>query len=102
MTDELPGEELVARGLRDLAAGRESAEALLVAIGAPRLRRLGVCVAPQDQLPRDPERSLYRLLEQEEPRGAHARYNALVRRLVSYEHALEHARGRQLRAARQK
>jgi hypothetical protein len=39
--DKFPGGELIRRGLDDLAKARESAEALLVLIGAPRLRRLG-------------------------------------------------------------
>jgi hypothetical protein len=37
----LPGGELVSQGIRDLERGVESAESLLVSIGAPRLRRLG-------------------------------------------------------------
>ena len=37
----LPGGDLISRGLEDLARGDETTEALLVAIGAPRLRRLG-------------------------------------------------------------
>src|SRR5206468_4809728 len=53
MSERLPGESLVTRGLEDLTAGRESAESLLVAIGAPRLRRLGVPVP--DVLPATPE-----------------------------------------------
>jgi hypothetical protein len=40
--DHLPGGDLVAKGLRDLAASRETEEALLVSIGAPRLRRQGL------------------------------------------------------------
>lgn len=38
--DALPGGDLVRQGLDDLGRGRESIPALLVAIGAPRLRRL--------------------------------------------------------------
>ena len=41
MEPALPGEELIEAGLRDLREQRETVEALLVAIGAPRLRRLG-------------------------------------------------------------
>lgn len=37
----LPGGDLFGKGLRDLARGVESTEALLVAIGRPRLTRLG-------------------------------------------------------------
>ncbi len=35
--ETLPGADLVRRGVEDLKADRESAEALLVSIGAPRL-----------------------------------------------------------------
>src|SRR6267378_706610 len=38
----LPGEDLIEAGLQDLREGRETIAALLVAIGAPRLKRLGV------------------------------------------------------------
>jgi hypothetical protein len=87
--DELsnwPGGDLVARGIADLAAGRESVESLLVEIGAPRLRALGF------ELPEPgtrPEHRLYELLAREGEDSAHARYNALVRRLVSFERAAE-------------
>jgi hypothetical protein len=63
--------------------------ALLVSVGAPRLRRLGVDV------PRafpDAEHRLYARLSEENPDAAHSRYNALVRRLVSFERAAECAR----------
>jgi hypothetical protein len=83
---ELPGQELVASGVRDLENGVESPEALLVAIGAPRLRRLGIHVPAT---PTEPEQRLYELLASDDPDSAHSRYNALVRRLVSYERAAE-------------
>jgi hypothetical protein len=86
---QLPGEDLVRRGLADLAAGVESVESLLVSIGAPRLTGLGVAV--EDPFP-SPEHRLYALLSTEEPASAHSRYNALIRRLVSYERAAECAR----------
>jgi len=38
----LPGEELVRRGLEDLQAGRTTVWAYLVALAAPRLRRVGL------------------------------------------------------------
>jgi len=82
----LPGAELIERGLQDLARGDESIEALLVSIGAPRLRDLGL---PIDRTVPDPERRLYDLLAAEDSDSAHARYNALIRRLVSYERAAE-------------
>jgi len=82
----LPGGDLVAKGLEDLASGRESEEALLVSIGAARLRSRGVPVAAA--LP-DPEHRLYERLAGEDPDSAHSRYNGLLRRLTSFESALE-------------
>jgi hypothetical protein len=38
------------------------------------------------------EHRLYRLLTQDDPDSAHARYNALIRRLVSFKRAAECAR----------
>ncbi|HET8647454.1 MAG TPA: hypothetical protein VFO85_18290 [Vicinamibacteria bacterium] len=81
----LPGAELIEQGLQDLARGRQSAEALLVLIGAPRLRELGIAVPPSP-VPR-PEHALYDLLALEDADSAHSRYNALVRRLVRFERA---------------
>ena len=86
MSEALPGAEIVERGIDDLAHGVESEEALLVSIGAPRLRRIGFAV-PQT-LP-SPEDRLYELLASVDPDAAHSRYNALIRRLVSFERAAE-------------
>jgi hypothetical protein len=85
---EFPGHELVSEGLEDLAAGRESSSALLVAMAAPRLRRLGFDV-PEGGGER-PSHRLYELLS-ETDRGAHSRYNALVARIVSFARAAERA-----------
>jgi hypothetical protein len=82
--EAMPGGDLVERGLADLGRGACSVEALLVSIGAPRLAQLGFAVP--DPIP-DAERRLYERLHREDPDSAHARYNALVRRLVSFEHA---------------
>ena len=87
MLKALPGGDLVERGLRDLAAGRTSPESLLVLIGAPRLRRAGLAVP--DVGIDDPEHALYRLLAAQDSAAAHSHYNALVRRLVSFERAAE-------------
>jgi hypothetical protein len=82
----LPGADLVERGLADLRSRTESDEALLVSIGAARLARLGYDVGrPFDS----PEKRLYARLAEEGEEGAHSRYNALVRRLVSFERAAE-------------
>jgi hypothetical protein len=84
----LPGEELVRRGLDDLARGVESEAALLVLIGAPRLRRPGFEVASAAP---GAEHRLYELLRAENADAAHSRYNALIRRLVSFERAAARA-----------
>lgn len=85
--ETLPGGDLIRDGLEDLAAGRESAAALLVAIGAPRLLRAGL---PVPSLPFDrAEHRLYELLARAHADSAHSRYNALIRRLVSFERACE-------------
>jgi hypothetical protein len=83
----LPGHELVETGLGDLRDGRLTVEALLVLVGAPRLRRLGLDVPAVDV--GIPEHRLYELLARDEPDAAHSRYNALIRRLVRFEHAAE-------------
>lgn len=85
-TTELPGGDLILAGCDDLARGMETVAALLVSIGAPRLLRLGYDV--RRPLP-NPERRLYELLSQSDGASAHRRYNALVRRLVSFERAAE-------------
>lgn len=81
-----PGGDLVTQGLADLAAGVESVPALLVAVGAPRLRSLGV-ILPLHVVD-NPEHRLYRALAARAGTAAHSEYNALVRRLVSFERAL--------------
>lgn len=82
--ETLPGAGLVQRGLADLDSGHESAEALLVSIGAPRLRTVGI--SPSRPIP-SPEHKLYALLAREKGAAAHSAYNALIRRLVSFERA---------------
>jgi hypothetical protein len=82
-----PGGDLVAEGLADLARGIESIPALLVSIGAHRLRRIGLPV-PETVIP-SPEHRLYEKLAESDSDSAHSRYNALVRRLVSFENTAE-------------
>ncbi len=82
----LPGGDLIQAGLDDLARGVQSLPALLVSIGAPRLERLGYPVLRPIE---EPECRLYELLHEVDAATAHSRYNALVRRLVSFERAAE-------------
>jgi hypothetical protein len=83
----LPNAPMIEAGLRDLRAGRESVEALLVMIGAPRLRRMGLDVPPKTV--DHPEHRLYELVASSDPDAAHSRYNALIRALTSFERAAE-------------
>ena len=85
----LPGAELIDRGFKDLARSEETIESLLVSIGSPKLRALGVSVGRTFD---NPEHRLYALLGREHGDDAHGRYNALIRLLVSYERALACAR----------
>jgi hypothetical protein len=82
--DVRPGADLVKQGTEDLASGRESAEALLVSVGAPRLRSVGIELSAPIA---SPEHKLYALLASEKGDAAHSAYNALIRRLVSFERA---------------
>jgi hypothetical protein len=86
ISDALPGADLIRKGLADLEGGVESIEALLVLVGAPRLRRLGFDVLDTPYFPED---RLYAELARMHGDGAHSQYNALIRRLVSFERAAE-------------
>lgn len=88
--ESLPAGEWIESGIEDLRRGVESVPALLVAIGAPRLRRLGLSI-PENAITA-PELRLYARLQETDPDGAHSQYNALIRRLVSFERAAECAR----------
>jgi hypothetical protein len=80
----LPGGEIVAKGIADLARGEETDEALLVSMSSRRLRELGLPIVEPLESPRD---RLYDRLSAREGDAAHARFNALVRRLVRFQRA---------------
>jgi hypothetical protein len=82
----LPDADLVERGSADLEHGRETIEALLVSIGATRLRAVGIHLKSRVA---SSELKLYGALAAEDSDSAHSRYNALIRRLVSFESAAE-------------
>ena len=84
----LPGQELVEQGLGDLARNHMTDLALLVLIAAPRLKRLGVDV-PEADFTRPYEHLLFARLDERLGTAAHSYYNSLIRRIVSYERALE-------------
>jgi hypothetical protein len=85
----LPAGELIVTGLRDLHEQRETIASLLVSIGAPKLRSLGLDVPEASSCyGSTPEHRLYDLLASDDSDSAHSRYNALIRKLVSFERAL--------------
>jgi hypothetical protein len=84
--NSLPGSDLITTGIQDLRYQRETIPALLVAIGAPRLRSLGLELP--EHLPSNPEHRLYDLLSATGSDSAHSRYNALIRKLVSFQRAM--------------
>ena len=87
--ERLPGWEIVSKGLADISAGRITPFACAVWIALPRLRREGLI---DDTLlarrVHEPARLLYRLLCREGG-DAYGRYNAIFRRLMRFEHALD-------------
>lgn len=89
---ELPGADLFDAGIDDLNAGVESLEALLVSIARERLIAVGFAVPPVAA--ERPAHRLYDLLAADNPNDAHSRYNALLRRIVSFARAAEHAAAR--------
>lgn len=88
---DFPGSDLVEAGLADLAVGNETVAAMLVTMAGSRLRAVGIEV-PEVAV-EHPSHRLYELLCETEGLGAHSRYNALVRRIVSFTRAAEHAPG---------
>jgi len=86
---DLPGADLIERGMSDLAKRAETVDALLVSIASPRLRALGFAVPPAFD---NAEMRLYGRLATEFGDGAHSRYNALIRRMVSFQRAAACAR----------
>jgi hypothetical protein len=90
--DELPGADLFNSAIEDLRAGVESPAALLVALARGRLVDAGLAVPPVTG--KRPAHRLYDLLASQDPENAHSRYNALLRRIMSFAQAAEHAAAR--------
>ncbi len=87
----LPGADLIREGLADLHAGRRTAAACLAAIGWPKMRRARLVQRMPPHTPADAELELYRILRRDGG-DAYSRYNALLRQLASFEHALDRRR----------
>ena len=83
---DLPGADMVRRGIEERRQGSHSIEALLVSTMSARLGRYGFLV-PVEDLPGDRDLALYAALE---GRGGYRRYNAIRRELTSFMSALAH------------
>lgn len=88
----LPGADLVKQGLADLKAGRVSEFSLLLLTAGPSLRNVGLDI-PELASERPFHHLLYERLEDRLGNDAHSYYNSLIRRIVSYTHALEREQG---------
>lgn len=84
--NSLPGNELIQKGLKDLSLNKITIESLLISIGSPRLRRNGYIIS--GCVPHS-EHQLYQLLKSQFKDGAHSKYNSYIRKLISFERALE-------------
>lgn len=83
----LPGADRVLNGLEDYRHNRHTIDSCLVRIARPRLAVAGF-IAPSAVHDPSAELDLYQLLHRVGTQ-AHSRYNALLRELVSFEHALD-------------
>ncbi len=90
LTEGLPGGDIVRRGIDELKRGETSVCGLLVLSASTRLTSLGISVPVQDQTSIPAHIQLYRLLEASNSANPYSRYNALMRSLYSFMHALEH------------
>ncbi len=78
-------------GIADLEAGRDTADANAVLMASTRLRAAGADV-PLTTTSEPAAHRLYEQLAIEDPLNAHSRYNAIVRRVISFARAAERAR----------
>ena len=84
----LPGADRIIEGLRDYQDKRHTIPSCLVRMARRRLAKARL-MEPSLRHDIDAELDLYQLLSHE-GNQAHSRYNALIRELVSFEHALDH------------
>ena len=91
MLIELPGGDLILRGIEELATGETGEYGLLVLVASMRLTDLGLKLPQRDDIIRPVNIQLYEILQGNYGIGAYSRYNALLRSLSSFIHALERA-----------
>ncbi len=84
----LPGEEMILKGIADLAEGRHTTGTCLVGIAANRPSRAGIAL-PDGISPENAELDLHALVAPQGD-GAHSSYNSMNRQLISFEQALDH------------
>ena len=78
----IPGEELIYKGLSDISKGKfRSVEALLVFLASPRLNELGFSIPPFSF---EPNLVLYEILSLKFDNEAHLQYNALQTRVNKF------------------
>ena len=97
----LPGAALVEKGIADLERGEVSVASLLVTVAAERLETLGVLRAGLATGSVEAPLALYARLGQSEALDPYSTYNALLRELSSFVHALEHRVAVKQRSGRQ-
>jgi hypothetical protein len=96
---ELPGADLVLRGIQDLARAQPTPEAALVEVARTRLRELGLAVPASTGGEGDAELRLYARLGAQHPdRDPYVLYSAWLDQLASFLAALGQLRERQGRA----
>jgi hypothetical protein len=94
--EDLPGADLVLRGLEDLGRARATAEAALVEVAATRLRELGLPVPEAASDADDAELRLYTRLGARHPeRDPYVLYGAWLDQLASFVAALRQRRENQ-------
>lgn len=86
----LPGGDIVRRGLSDLASRSITVDGLAVLSASTRIASGGVGV-PAVDVGGVPSHMLYAKLQEDlPPDDAYSRYNAIMRRMVSFCNALDH------------
>lgn len=84
LLDDLPGAELMQKGVEDVQAGTESAESCLLALAAPALRELGVALPTLPSPGGDAEELLRCQLQDEGREEAFLTYHLLLQSIVKF------------------
>lgn len=82
ISKSLPGSALVQQGIDDLFDGTQSVPALLLCSARTKFSSIGIDLPKIDNS--QPALSMYEMLAKKHGNGAHSKYNALRRELVSF------------------